>query len=90
MPSPTQIQTLSSHQDSLGKSTSDNQVKKTSCSQTYNQYDDLQIQRLTRKHERHYTRHKRQVKYETHQNKILDYNTKHFKNRLFYNISTKN
>ena len=27
--------------------------------------------------------------YETHQNKILDYNTRQFKNRLFYNISSK-
>ena len=89
MPSPTRIQTLSSHQYPSGKSTIDNPVTKTSCSQPHNQYDDLQIQRLIRTHERHYTRYNRQVKYETHHNKIIDYNTKHFKNRLFYNISSK-
>ena len=57
--------------------------------QICNTYEDLTIKRLIRRHERHYTKQKRQIQSNENCENILDYNTKHFTNKLFYNISSK-
>ena len=56
-PSLTRIPMSRSHQYPVENNITANQLTNLNSSQTFHQYDDLQIPRLIRKHERHYTKH---------------------------------